>query len=205
MSGPPLRIATLTGNSILPWLHPLGQLRIAVFRDWPYLYEGDEDYELNYMRVYAESPRAAVVVAFDGDRPVGASTCIPLADELDSVIAPFRARGWEPERFFYFGELVLLPAYRGRGVGVAFFEAREGHARQVSDCDYSCFCAVQRPAEHPLRPADYVPLDAFWRKRGYAPYPDLACRFSWRDADTGATTEKSLSFWIKKLRDAPLP
>jgi GNAT superfamily N-acetyltransferase len=201
----PLRIETLTGSALLPLLPDLARLRIAVFRNWPYLYDGNTGYEAHYLRAYVESPHAAIIVAFDGEAPVGASTCIPLADETENVRAPFRARGWDPARFFYLGESVLLPPYRGTGAGVAFFEAREAHAKRVSDCDFACFCAVQRPADHPLRPPDHVPLDRFWERRGYTSYPDLTCTMSWKDIDTERETEKFLAFWIKSLTGMHLP
>jgi len=199
------RIATLTGAAIEPYLPALARLRIAVFRDWPYLYDGDEAYEAGYLRAYIDSPRAAVVVAFDGDTPVGASTCIPLTDETGNVTAPFAARGWALERFFYFGESVLLPAWRGRGIGVDFFAAREAHARAASDCDFAAFCAVVRPEDHPARPAGVVPLDMFWRKRGYTRRADVACAMSWKEVGAVEETEKRLAFWMKSLTGAALP
>lgn len=202
---PPLRVETLSGSAITPLLPELARLRTTVFRDWPYLYDGDEASEADYLRPFVDSPRAAIVLAFDGSTPVGASTCLPLTDETENVTAPFRTRGWRLERFFYFGESVLLPAYRGRGVGVAFFEAREEHARRVSDCDFACFCGVLRPADHPMRPPAHVPLDAFWRRRGYTSYPDLTCTMSWKDIGMQHETEKTLGFWIKSLTGAALP
>jgi GNAT superfamily N-acetyltransferase len=200
-----IRVETRTGAALAPLLPDLARLRIAVFREWPYLYEGDPAYEAKYLRAYVDSPRAAVVVAFRGERPVGASTCLPLIDETANVQAPFRARGWDPARFFYFGESVLLPQFRGHGIGVAFFRQREAHARAASDCDYSCFCGVQRPADHPARPAGVVPLDGFWRRRGYTHYPDLVCRMRWKETGAAEETEKTLSFWIKPLTGAALP
>ncbi len=199
-----LRIETLTGAAIGPWLADLGRLRTVVFRDWPYLYAGNDRYETDYLRTYERCPLAAVVVAFDGETPVGASTCLPLADETANITAPFRERGLDPARFFYFGESVLLPAYRGRGAGVAFFAAREAHARRVSDAAFACFCAVIRPPERPARPHGHVPLDRFWRHRGFVSYPDLTCTMRWTDIGEPDETEKRLSFWIKSLSgDAP--
>jgi GNAT superfamily N-acetyltransferase len=200
-----LRIKTLSGTAIGPWLADLARLRTTVFRAWPYLYAGDARYEAAYLGKYERCPLAAVVVAFDGPTPVGASTCLPLADEAENVIVPFRERGLDPAKFFYFGESVLLPAYRGRGAGVAFFEAREAHARRVSDAAFACFCAVIRPPDHPARPAGHVPLDEFWRHRGFVPYPDLTCTMTWADIGEDRETEKRLSFWIKPLSGDALP
>lgn len=205
MTATALRIETLRGAAIGPVLADLARLRSTVFRAWPYLYEGDGGYESEYLRRYVTSAHAAVVVARDGEAIVGAATCLPLAEETAAVAAPFRARGWPLERFFYFGESVLLEAYRGRGIGVAFFAAREAVARGVAGIDFACFCGVVRPADHPARPVDYVPLDTFWGKRGYAPCPGLVCTMSWRDVGESGESEKPLQFWARSLTGAALP
>ena len=200
-----LVLRTVTGADVRPFIPALARLRTTVFRDWPYLYEGDRIYEERYLRIYADSPRAAVVLALDGAEVVGASTCLPLADETGNVQAPFRAAGIAIERVFYFGESILLRAYRGTGAGVRFFEEREAHARRVSDCDIAAFCAVQRAADHPARPADAVPLDVFWRNRGFTPYPALTCEMSWKEVDAAEATPHRLAFWLKSLTGGPLP
>ncbi|MBN9507602.1 MAG: GNAT family N-acetyltransferase [Alphaproteobacteria bacterium] len=188
-----------------PHLSALAALRIAVFREWPYLYDGSAANEQDYLATLAASPGAGLAVAFADETPVGCSTCLPLAEADAAVTAPFATRGWDPGRFFYFGESVLLPRWRGQGVGVTFFLEREAHARRSSHADYACFCAVRRPAVHLLRPADAVPLDAFWRRRGFVPYPDLVCTMRWKQVDSAERVENALSFWIKPLRDVSLP
>jgi len=200
-----VRVTTYAGEAMRPYLPALARLRMAVFRDWPYLYDGSAAYESGYLAEFAACRQAALVVAFDGAEAVGCSSCLPLAEESDDVRAPFLARGWDVKRFFYFGESVLLPAYRGQGIGVAFFDQREAHARAASDADYATFCSVQRPADHPLRPPGTVPLDTFWRKRGYTPYPDLVCTMRWKQVDSADKVENRLAFWLKPLRGAPLP
>ena len=72
-----LRIESLAGQQIASQLDALAALRIQVFRDWPYLYEGSREYEAKYLQVYIDCPRALCVVVWDGDRCVGASTVIP--------------------------------------------------------------------------------------------------------------------------------
>jgi GNAT superfamily N-acetyltransferase len=191
-----LAIETVTGARAETALPALARLRIEVFRAFPYLYDGEEAYERDYLRTYVKVPGAAIVLAKDGERIVGASTCLPLAAETENVQKPFREAGLDISRIFYFGESVLLPDYRGRGIGVAFFKAREA---QAAGFKTTCFCAVQRPAEHPLRPEDYVPLDAFWHHRGYRRRDDLFCFMSWRDIGEAAETKKKLIFWTKNL------
>lgn len=191
-------VATLTGADIVPVVDALAGLRISVFRDFPYLYDGDRAYEARYLGDFLAIPGAAVVAARDGRALVGAATCAPLAGEVDAFRQPFEDAGMDVSRICYFGESVLRPDYRGQGIGHRFFDGREAHARAFS-LEYASFCAVIRPDDHPLRPAGYRPLDAFWEKRGYARADGLTCRFSWRDIGEREETEKSMQFWMRAL------
>jgi GNAT superfamily N-acetyltransferase len=98
---------------------------------------------------------------------------------------------------FYCGESVLDKRYRGLGIGVRFFEQREAHAADLGGFKHITFCCVERPLDHPRRPADYVPLDAFWNKRGYVKHPELHTTYSWKDLDDATETAKPMTFWLK--------
>jgi GNAT superfamily N-acetyltransferase len=98
----------------------------------------------------------------------------------------------------YFGESVLLPAYRGQGAGVRFFIEREAHARRLG-LSIAAFCSVVRNENDPRRPRDYTPRDGFWRNRGYTPRPDISTVMSWREVGDTRETPHVLSFWIKTL------
>ncbi len=193
-----MRITTVGGEELHPHIPALARLRQAVFRDWPYLYEGTEAYEAGYLALYARSAHAALVIAWDGAEPVGFATCLPLADEMPNVVGPFRAAGLDPAEWFYFGESVLLRPYRGQGAGVQFFEKREAQARSCN-ARHAAFCAVQRPAGHPARPADAATLEGFWRNRGYAPQPTLTCTMRWRDLGDEDDSDHPMQFWTKTL------
>lgn len=193
-----LRIVTVTGSAISPYLQALGDLRIRVFRDWPYLYDGDIDYEENYLSTYARSARSLFVLAFDGDRIVGCATGVPLRDETANCQAPFVAAGFDVDAVYYFGESVLDHAYRGRAIGHRFFDAREDHARSIPGIRYTAFCAVQRAADDPRRPAQYRPLDAFWTRRGYCRRPELTAEFEWKELDRLSPVRNSMQFWLRE-------
>ncbi|MDD2862135.1 MAG: GNAT family N-acetyltransferase [Acidiphilium sp.] len=189
----------MRGAAILPHLATLATLRMEVFRAWPYLYEGDLRYEQDYLATYAASAGAAVVVAREDDTIVGASTCLPLTDESASMQGAFRAAGFDPARVCYFGESVLRPAFRGQGAGVAFFAAREAHARSLPGVTMAAFCAVIRSADDPRRPADAGTLEPFWHHRGFAPQPGLICTMAWREIGGTQEVENRLQVWLKSL------
>lgn len=186
-----------TGSSVDEVLDDVARLRIAVFRDWPYLYDGDLAYEREYLTAY-RSPGAIVVVAFDEGRVVGASTGAAMEDHAEDFAEVFATREERLDEIFYCAESVLLDAYRGRGLGHAFFDAREAHARAMGRT-YSAFASVVRPPVHPLRPVGYRPLDAFWRGRGYSPVEGAVATFTWKDIDEASASPKSLQFWMRKL------
>lgn len=179
-------------------LDALAHLRIEVFRAWPYLYEGDAAYETAYLETYMKAGGAFIAGAFDGQTLVGACTAAPMGEHDEAFAAPLQAAGFDLKSVFYFGESVLLPAYRGQGIGVEFFTLREAHARRHG-YQNAVFCAVERPQDHPAKPDDYTPLDAFWQKRGYAPLDGITTQFAWRDLGEAAETEKPMRYWHKVL------
>ncbi len=189
-------VRTVTGQDILPLLPDLARLRIGVFREWPYIYDGDIAHEEEYLQTYVKAEGAAVIVAEEDGKVVGVSTGLPMSATTANIQQPFIANGWDISKIFYFGESVLLKAYRGRGIGVKFFAAREAHAASF---ETTTFCGVDRPKTHPLRDPDYTPLDGFWTHRGYTKRPELACRMSWRDVGAAEDTEKTLVFWTRSL------
>jgi GNAT superfamily N-acetyltransferase len=191
-------IEALTGARILSAIDELAALRIAVFAEWPYLYAGDAAYERDYLREFVEAPDGVLVAARDGGRIVGAATASPMRAQKAEFREPFEARGIDAQSLFYFGESVLLPAYRGQGIGLAFFDAREAQALACG-ASAATFAAVVRPDDHPARPGDYRPLDAFWRKRGYAPVEGLVTALAWREHGEAEESPKPMQYWLREF------
>lgn len=194
-----IEVRSLTGKDINPVLRDLAQLRIVVFRDWPYLYDGTLEYEEKYLRTFASAQGAVVIAAFDGKDIVGASTGAPMIEHAEEFGDPFQKAGYNINEIFYCGESVLLKSHRGFGLGHAFFDGRESHARQIGGFKFSTFCRVVRPDNHPLKPSDYSPLDPFWKKRGYQPLEGIIATYKWKDIDHKEETNHNMQFWIKTL------
>lgn len=191
-------LQSLSGAALLPHLDAVARLRIAVFRDWPYLYDGDLGYERGYLAAYAGSPKSMVVLAREGGTVVGASTGIPLAEDGAEFQAPFLDRGMDVAEVFYCGESVLLPAYRGRGLGHAFFDAREAHARALGRFAWTAFAAVDRDDADPRKPPGHRGNEAFWARRGYIRQPGMTMHLRWNEVGVGEVTHR-LTFWLRPL------
>lgn len=192
------RIQVVRGAEIAPYLDDVARLRIAVFAGWPYLYQGDAGYERHYLAAYARSAGSVFVLALDGDAVVGAATGLPLLDDAEAFSAPLAAQGLDAAKVFYFGESVLLAGWRGRGIGHAFFDARQAHARALGRFETTAFCAVDRDRSDPRRPAGHRDNDAFWRKRGYTRRDGLAATLAWKEPGLGEVGHR-LTFWTRPL------
>ncbi|QGP80923.1 GNAT family N-acetyltransferase [Sphingobium sp. CAP-1] len=179
-------------------LRALATLRMTVFRGWPYLYDGSLDYEAGYLAEFLSDAAAVLVVARLGDIPVGMATASPMATQSDAVKAPFLEAGVDVSRFFYFGESVLLPQFRGLGLGHRFFDEREAAARNAG-ANNAIFCVVARDADHPLRPEGARDLTSFWEGRGYRIAPGFTTTMRWKDVGQAEESDHPMRFWLKPL------
>ena len=203
-----IAIASLTEPDAIAAVIPdLARLRISVFREFPYLYDGSLDYEADYLKLYARTPGAIVVTAQDeaeANRIVGAATALPLAAEHEELLSAFREAGMAIDDLYYCAESVLEAPYRGRGLGHAFFDRREAQAWALG-FGRACFLSVERPSDHPRRPADHRDLDAFWQRRGYEQVPGFQASFSWQDLDEAAPSPKPMGLGSSRpLSNRPL-
>jgi ribosomal protein S18 acetylase RimI-like enzyme len=177
----------------------LASLRIAVFREFPYLYNGSFAYEYEYLQTYIKAPKSFLFAVYNNDKMIGATTCIPLLNETAEVQEPFIKAKMDLDKIFYFGESILLPEFRGLGLGNRFFDEREAHAKSFGNYSTTCFCAVKRDENHPLKPANYKPLNQFWIKRGYKKEENLKSNFLWQDIDEAAESQKTMIYWTKNI------
>ena len=194
-----ITVKSFTGPEARPYTRYLARLRIVVFREYPYLYDGTLEYETAYLNAFSESEDSVIVIAFDGDTIVGASTGLPMEDAAPEIRAPWVEQGADISRIFYYGESVLLPEYRGKGIGRQFFEQRERWARGLGRFGLLTFCAVIREPDHPLKPADYKPPHRLCERKGFVERKGCACRISWKEIQQAQESVKTLQFWSKTL------
>lgn len=192
-----LSLESLQGFEAKKLLGPLASLRIEIFRDFPYLYEGSLDYEKKYLDRYFSSSKSLVVVLRDKENVVGVSTAIHLLEEEAMIREPV-SKIYDPKHFVYFGESLLRKSYRGLGYGKKFFEIRENFARSLN-AKWAGFCAVIRDADDPRKDTDYKSPEFLWTKLGYKKVPQLTTQISWKESGETTESPKKLQFWTNSL------
>ncbi|TNE70553.1 GNAT family N-acetyltransferase [bacterium] len=197
---PSITIKECIGEELIPYINDLAKLRIEIFHDFPYLYEGSLDYEKKYLQTYASCEQAYCALVFDGDQVIGATTGIPLLFETDEVKRPFVENGFPLESVFYFGESILKKEYRGMGLGIRFFKLREAYASTLTQITSTSFCGVIRPDTHPMKPEGYQPLNVFWQRMGYEKQEGMLTEFSWKDIGETQESKKPMQFWMKSIK-----
>lgn len=196
-----IHVRTFIGPALRTYLHSIAKLRMDVFREYPFLEEPDLSLETARLKRYLASKESIAVLVFDNTTLVGVSLGIPLALEREEIQKPFLNRFHDISTYYYFGESVLLKQYRNRGISHHFFDVREMHVKHLLKYKHICFFDPVRPESDPFKPADYLPLHDFWRKRGYVHCTDLHCSLIWKGPNEDEPSEKALTFWIKDLHE----
>ena len=188
----------LTGTAIADARDEVATLRLEIFREYPYLYQGRREDELKYLGTYAEAPDACVILAYDGDAVIGAVAGMPLIHEDAQMLDAFAGTAFPLDEAYYVGELLFLPAYRNGGLGQKLLARLESHIRSLGGYRTLTCATVERPDDHPLRPRDYIPITRFLARTGFARLPGVTTHFMWRETD-GIVRDHPMQFWGKQL------
>jgi len=194
-----MKIIPYKGEEIVQLIPEIARLRIEVFVEYPFLYEGDLEYEMRYLNKFTKIKDAIAVAAFDGDKLVGISTGYPFVEEDKNLQKVFVNAKRNPEDYFCYGESVLQKPYRGLGVGNAFYTEREKHVKELGSFSSICFFTSKRPSDDSRRPFDYLPLDGLWKKWGFQKHDELVGEVSYKEIGETEESPKEMVFWIKSL------
>lgn len=194
-----MKVVVYIGQKVQDLIPQIAQLRIEVFVEYPFLYAGNYEYEMRYLKKFLTMKDAIVVAAFDKDTLVGISTGYPFRYEVEGLQQVFRSAHRDPSGYFCFGESVLRKSYRGQGIGKKFFEERESHVNRLGSYKHICFYTSARPLDDPKHPLDFRPLGPFWKSRGFVEHPELTGTVSYQEIGEKEETPKKMIFWIKDL------
>lgn len=188
----------LTGSAVDDCLNDIASLRIDIFREFPYLYDGRRKDELHYLKLYSVTPDSFVIIVKEGEKVAGAATGMPLWHEATELVEPFSGTSYPVDEIFYVGELLFYPEHRNHGMGMQVVRMVEEQVRSYSTYRYLTCATVVRPDNHPLRPADYIPIDRFLAHTGFNLLPGITTSFTWLETD-GVRRSHPMNFWIKEL------
>lgn len=188
-------IETYHGSECKVYGHEIASLRIQVFREYPYLYDGNYEYELEYLTTFFSSKDSILLVAKQNNVIIGISTGIPLKNETDNIKTPWKQKGFNIDKIFYFGESVIEKKHRGNGLGKLFFKYREAWAAKNGYTTFS-FCSINRSKAK--APDNYFNPESLWKKLGYN-QADFSCSIDWKEINEPEETPKKLQFWYKEL------
>ena len=192
-----IHVRSFTGSGIKSHLHSIAKLRTSALQDYPYSEAPNLQREMEHIRHISTCKEAIIVLIFDGHTLVGSALGYPLVWAAAELLKPFRDQGRKVESYFFFGESMLLKLYRGRGIGHHFFDAREAHVTHFATFQHICFCVPYKTEEK--APADFIPLNEFYRRRGYIHHPELAFHQIKHKVGQQTPVEVVDTFWIKEI------
>jgi len=196
-----MEVKLLKGFEITPFIEEVSKLRIKFFREFPYLYEGNMDYELEYMQGFANNENSLLCIVEVDSKVVACLTGMPLASEADILKGcekQFEELGHLPSELFYFGEAIVLPEFRGKALTKSMHDKMLESAK-ANGFSKSCLATVIREKDDPRRPENYWSVYSLCRDLGYCKVP-IVMPFSWPTIQpNGDTVEKmnDLKFWLK--------
>ncbi len=185
----PVQVEVCRGSDIQPYVDRLAGLRLTVFREYPYLYEGTISEEQNYLKMYSMSSNSILVIARDGDKVIGMATAIPLNETSSDYWKIFSDKKIPIDAIFYLGEMVLLKEYRGKGIGSRIYHQLEKLVKERGLYKKITLSEVDRGGDD----------KSFWKTKGFIKHPELRVYFSWKEIGELKKTRHALVFSSKNL------
>ncbi|MDD2411768.1 MAG: GNAT family N-acetyltransferase [Bacteroidales bacterium] len=194
-----MEIKVVSAQEIESYIDIIANLRITIFKEYPYLYDGDYTYEQKYLKKFLETPDSLICVAYDENQIVGAITALPLKYEDELIKKPFLNQGISMDTVYYYSEALILQEYRKKGIGIKMFKMAEEKIISMEKYTFFTFAAIERNENHPQKPKDYQSPYPFFGKIGFIQRRDLVCQMSWKEINQTQESNKSLYFWTKEI------
>lgn len=194
-----IRVEMLQGIEIAPYIPDIVQLCHQMYREYPYLYDGkDADYEA-YLQAYADSNEAVICLVFNGKKAIGLAIGMPMTITRDHYKQPLLDLGYDLNSFFYLGEFVLDPSYRGQGYEVMMYQQVENAVRKKDCYKTICMWEVDDSLNPSQRPLEYVPNNSLWEKIGFTQHPELFFIALWTNINESRESPHLAVYWMKQL------
>lgn len=192
-----IQLQVVKGKDIFPFTDSLASLRLEIFREYPYLYEGNMEEERKYLKMYYQSKQSLIVLAKDHETIIGVITGLPLLEATDEIKEVFVQNKVAMEGIFYLGEIVLLKKYRKTNIAFRLFKEFENEIKSKKLYQQMAMCEVERPDADTKKPLDYAATNK--QSKDFVQHKDLVTSFSWKDIGDSVKTQKKMRFWMKAI------
>lgn len=201
-----LVLKVFSGPQALEHIPAVIDLYCTIFEGFPNLYQKTEDlaYETEYLTEHFKSEDSIISLLFDKDNNVvGYASAIPLSQEQDVIKQPFIEAGIALNKCFYIGEAMLAPAYRNLKITTRW---KDFFTQEIKRRGYTHvgFLTVNRPHDHPSKPAHYETNDSLWSHYGAQKHPTITAQIPWLQSDTHQEENNSLAVWTMSLENVEL-
>lgn len=193
----------LIGKEMLSYIQTVSEMRIKEFENYPYLYKGNFEYEKNYMTGFANDPKSCLGIAKNGDTIVGISTGMPLksdAEILKDAELVYKKADKDPTLYYYFGEFIVHPQFRGQGISKQLAIDMEAFAKNYGFSKI-CLLTVIRSVNDPRKPTNYIGTDHVWRALGFTTDQQTIDYHSPTILESGEVKDimNPMQFWSKDI------
>ena len=109
------KLEVVKGKEILRYLNELSHLRMAFYREYPYLYSASKEAEAKYFQMFAASEESRAVVAKEGNKVVGAIIGMPLSEMKEKFREPYNKKGKQVDSIYYLADILVKAGVPLRG------------------------------------------------------------------------------------------
>lgn len=202
------KLESKSGPYVTSHYNDMWDLCNKVYSEYPYLYtaEGKDYVYKYYLDSFEKSPDSSLVLAFDQEtnKLVGLGTGIRMSDyAAKHYKQPFTDKGYDLNTLYYIADLLILPAYRGKGYEQKMCQELEKSARQNPQLTKICYVTINEAERtKQLKPQEYCPnepfLPKFWQDLGFE---QSNVGFTTQFEIVGETddTPHDMTYWIKDL------
>lgn len=194
-----INVVPFTDESLKEFILSIIDLRIEVFAEYPFLYEGDRKFEEKYLQKFNTMKDSIIAIAFDGDKIIGAGTGHPFTYERENFKELFKKHDRDPKDYYFIGEVLLQKPYRAQGLGKQIYAQIEAYVRKLGCYPHISLFTILRPDNHPKKPENYFSLISYWEKLGFTKHPELIETATYQEVGEKEKSPKEMIFMIKSL------
>jgi len=178
------------GSDMEQYVNDMIRLRLTVFRESPYFYDGTEGEERAYLEQHLHSEKGLFLIAKTGDHVIGMLSGTPMKDR-DDYAYPYVKNAIPTDSIFCLGELVVEQSDHREQIGLNLYQLFEEHVRSLGSYDTISECVVLHPIAGEGK--------SILMQVGGSKCPNLVYHCFWKEIDQEVSTDHVMEYWSKQL------